>query len=871
MKQTNFCILNVGLYRTGSATLAKAAEIVGFKVHQADLDALDASALRMLLLDPQKAIWKWWTDGRGKDALVQLIMSFDFVCGGYIPWLPLLPIGAFDSFCNEMKDNGITIFLVDTKREPSSRLKSELHQWVVNDLEAKANLNDRERGDLKDLLRARARLHAMALDPHVVRTLALEEMDKWPRRLEKHLKPVGEEHKQHHHHHHHELTHVTWEDALHRAGHRNPGPRLPLEGVLLSLRIGSAFHFLVERVDLLMKDLMRDRLCNMMFILAFDQDEAGTPMAEQLMELVRKHCPVHQITSPERDPYSPFPLCHVWDEMATEAFEKGCDWVMLLDDETKIDCAYHYRAFYRSFIDISNRLNCPFGFGCPSWNGGSYKGSMMFPVIGRVHLDIYGSLIPSNRKDAFVNKDLGAYLQGIYSKFGASPVVRDARVQTQTVNSDIYHTPYVLVDADGWRDWVHEDMHLAKEYLAQYSDYNCLLIDVVVPTYRLEMEFLEGICRLKVPDRVRTTFIFVVDNPTKLMAMYEAKTCDAAAKMMEHHLAELSGNNVCVRCNPVNLGASAARNQGLDESAAEYVLFLDDDILPDGHLLFEYEKVLRKVDPTTVGLLGMVFFPRRHNLSILHAAVLMSYLVYTFEIASFPDCHVPDWGVTANLFVKRTSTRFDVSYNAGGGEDVEFCLRLAKEAGGRFLPAPNARVTHDYWPGGLSVLLPHFFRFGVGDGALFTRYREYCYRSFPNAVEFFCFFLTIWFPLWFGGLVSLAPLVLQLLGLFLVDFGVEICNVKEFEHRRKLLEYTFPTWYNVMAHCIANAYVLVFDCGRMYGSLLRGELLENICKRFKWHCERKKPDPRSNFTIGEGLKFVGFVLVSSFNMYLWTK
>jgi cellulose synthase/poly-beta-1,6-N-acetylglucosamine synthase-like glycosyltransferase len=43
-----------------------------------------------------------------------------------------------------------------------------------------------------------------------------------------------------------------------------------------------------------------------------------------------------------------------------------------------------------------------------------------------------------------------------------------------------------------------------------------------------------------------------------------------------------------MQCNAKNLGASGSRNLGLDESAAEYVLFLDDDVVPDPDLLAQY-------------------------------------------------------------------------------------------------------------------------------------------------------------------------------------------------------------------------------------------------------------------------------------------
>jgi hypothetical protein len=42
--------------------------------------------------------------------------------------------------------------------------------------------------------------------------------------------------------------------------------------------------------------------------------------------------------------------------MANEACIKGADWVVLLGDGNKIDDPYHYRAFHRAFLEISERL-----------------------------------------------------------------------------------------------------------------------------------------------------------------------------------------------------------------------------------------------------------------------------------------------------------------------------------------------------------------------------------------------------------------------------------------------------------------------------------------------------------------------------------
>jgi glycosyltransferase involved in cell wall biosynthesis len=263
-----------------------------------------------------------------------------------------------------------------------------------------------------------------------------------------------------------------------------------------------------------------------------------------------------------------------------------------------------------------------------------------------------------------------------------------------------------------------------------------ILVDVVVPSYRLNLGLLEKICSLHVPERWRTQFIIIVDNPGLLLQKVQeiaGEVCPEdvnqclmlASSQLEKYLSEKSissaygGNNVRVRTNKTNSGASASRNRGLDESAAEYVLFLDDDVIPEVTLLDEYDKYLGSLEmpedeKLLLGMVGLVKFPRHPNLQLMHAAVLMSYLTFMFEIASNPIYQHPAWGVTANLLVKRVpGLRFDTAYaKTGGGEDVDFCLRLLQ--GGYLKAAPNAVVHHPFWDGSTIQLFSHFFSLGCG-------------------------------------------------------------------------------------------------------------------------------------------------------------
>ena len=96
-------------------------------------------------------------------------------------------------------------------------------------------------------------------------------------------------------------------------------------------------------------------------------------------------------------------------------------------------------------------------------------------------------------------------------------------------------------------DWMLDDAKLVKKYLAKFTDFECVLLDVVVPTYRLDMAYLARIGCLAVPENVRTTAIVVVDNPAKLKELHGIDDIFAAALAMETQLAALTSNNIRVR------------------------------------------------------------------------------------------------------------------------------------------------------------------------------------------------------------------------------------------------------------------------------------------------------------------------------------
>jgi glycosyltransferase involved in cell wall biosynthesis len=867
---THTCIVNLGLYRTGTTTLGKAFRSLGFKVYR-EWPVLSEEQIKCFLTDPKGIVQEWWVDRGGSHFVLELINTHHLVCDGWFPLLVFLPPAEFERLRQLALKAGTCLRFVVTTRETGAIVSSELHHWIRHVLEKEAGLADKDRTNLEETLRARSILHANAVATltkyysdssdelrNLVNKLPLSQIDKWPKTLAN--LPLEGFHTSSN------LSRVeeSIKDALCAVGVQNGNPKLPVEGILVTLKLSDA-----RGLEIMLSSIEQDPLCRYLLVLALDHDEFGTEEDAALRTSLQERPRLgsfYVIRNPRREHNESFKICQVWHKMAEKAWEKGASWVVLLGDDISIECPYHYRIIYRSFLDIQ-KLGYPLWFGCPWFNDRTFPGFPTFPIVGRLHKDIFNGLIPENRRSSFCNQDLDPYLQRLYLKFGAAPLLKDAFLTNGEGGTDTSEARYRREPADGWRDWVLDDIKPIEAYLSK-NDANALskaLLDVVVPTYRLNQTALKKICSLQVPDGMITTFIIIVDNPELLLK--EWSTIPEAISNLERNLATKTSNDVRVRCNAKNVGASASRNRGIEESSAEYILFLDDDVKPEDNLLEQYHDYLTDLlltrdftEHDLVGLVGLVQFPRSPNLPLKHAAVLMSYLIFMFEIATKQQgmYREPAWGVTANLLVKRIpGLRFDTDYaKTGGGEDVDFCLRLG-ENGGRLIAAPKAKVTHDFWDGSILDLSSHFFNWAIGDSALFTRFPSHCYRSWPNVVELAFLILAPWVLCM--GIGRLHQYLLMTLCFAGVDCIVDLLNVGQFRHRCSLLQYRRPIWFLILSHILANIYVMVLETGRLKGHLKRKQL-SNIGKRFDWHCRRLN-NSWTDFRRIEAHKFILFLSV----------
>lgn len=352
------------------------------------------------------------------------------------------------------------------------------------------------------------------------------------------------------------------------------------------------------------------------------------------------------------------------------------------------------------------------------------------------------------------------------------------------------------------------------------------------------------------PDGASVRYVIVVDDPTS------AAVGDALA---------LQGPRVRVRVNKANVGASASRNRGLGEAAAEWVLFVDDDVELTAACLEAYAARVHAAGRGVCGFVGSSTLPETPR--ILHEATRMSDITFFYDL---PDWMGAPWGVTANLLVRRAGgVRFDERYaKTGGGEDVDFCVRLVAETGLPLGRAAAARVVHEWWPAadawGWVGYLGRFWSWTQGDGHLMYEHPRFVYLNAPNVVELSLPCAAWWLASLLGA-ASPSPLPTRMLAMiWLVEVGCETRRALAGPESRHLSR---PRRFGAaLLSCVVKN---VVDAGHLFFHLRRGRI-GYACHRFDWFLGGS-PGGNDACRAGERKKFMwrgafwaagGFVVVA---------
>lgn len=603
---------------------------------------------------------------------------------------------------------------------------------------------------------------------------------------------------------------------------------------------GAVQNQCIENLDMFARSLnsttWRDRneLCGTRFdvriYLAIDHDDdfllPPTPGADGRAEATLRSHGFSNIVS-LRCTHPKGHVCALWRDCARRAFQDGCDYYVLMGDDVELLDEGWMRTVDNKFAELASQCGGPKGFGCVAFTDMSFPGMPTFPVIHRTHMEIFGGeVIPKE----FINQDGDPYLFQLYRHFGTSTVV------SSRLRNSIGGTDDARYEKQGLSNWTFEPLELGKALVKKWTSTHApsvqakLSVDIVVPSYRVNLPRLSRILSLKPSSTCITMFIIIIDDPHSPFA-YE----------LEHRHAHRM--DVRIRVHKTNQGASAARNRGLRESSAEWVAFLDDDVDPSPEYLVAVERYIRE-RPDAAGFVGNAFFPPCKN--IFTTAVHLAGVTYFWDIANKLKEDIP-WGVTANLIVRRNvrdNVKFDLIFpKTGGGEDIDFCRqkrRASLERGGTgFWPAPEASVVHPWWNEGRRSYW-RFYMWSKGDGALIKMYPQLAWQdSTPNSAEL----------LFFSALLSVLGCVLRLLNLGwkasqvgLVIFGSTLIvnllhdaynHLGRHRDRTEVIKTSVGRMEWVLAVC-EGAFIRMFsEYGRLIGLLERGEWVY-IGKRFDW-------------------------------------
>lgn len=336
-------------------------------------------------------------------------------------------------------------------------------------------------------------------------------------------------------------------------------------------------------------------------------------------------------------------------------------------------------------------------------------------------------------------------------------------------------------------------------------------IDVIIPSYRLNEDFLLPILSLDKPQDCYLNYIVIADNPG-------IEISNAFSPFME------SGKLSIIK-NTNNLGAPISRNVGIDKGDSDWILFLDDDTVPNKNLIHQYVNAISNNKNEVPGFIGPTEFPPPRG--IFEEGILSSDILTFFTLSRYYDEMA--WGVTANILVKREAlngVRFSDTFpKKGGGEDIDFCLNAISGYKRRFVCVPNAKVIHPWWEGKINSY-KRFFRWAFGDSLLPIIHPEYKYYNFPNVVEAI-FIILVTYVISYTFFDFGIPFIIPVLGIF---FGETIGEWLKQAILKK--DYSFRKAFVSMTVRASN------DLGRLIGNMSR-KRLNGLFERFDYFCDGK--------------------------------
>jgi GT2 family glycosyltransferase/LPS sulfotransferase NodH len=482
--------------------------------------------------------------------------------------------------------------------------------------------------------------------------------------------------------------------------------------------------------------------------------------------------------------------------MARNAVDCGADYIVLIGDDVELLTPGWQHEVELEFTKISVQTGLPLGAACVALRDASFPAFPTFPVVSRFHLETFGELFP----DEFINQHGDPFLFELYRRFGAANFAPTGMLCNVVGGSDAAR--YRKEDSESvWHGAVlSRAVEKLQARLEPYGAVRIPCIDVVIPTFRCDPQALLRLTSISFCDdrAASLSIVVVVDRPDtpNLAELRQILTSYAPNRVVR------------VVTMPSNQGASMARNTGLAQSFGEYVVFLDDDVIPSAGLLDEYLSAILRY-PDAAGLVGATILPKAQTL--IEHAICVCRIAFFYDIALKMD--TPPWGVTANLCVSKRATNncvwFDNRFpKTGGGEDVDFCLRLKQR--GALVSVPAAKVLHPFWKRPFAQVAG----WASGDVLCLESQPGAVFRAPPNWAEIGICLLVFGYHL--EALVVVGVEFIMLL----------LSYVPETEH--------FLPWYKrAAAGALATIPPMLQDAVRLYSKLRRGQI-NQLCMLFDW-------------------------------------
>lgn len=379
-------------------------------------------------------------------------------------------------------------------------------------------------------------------------------------------------------------------------------------------------------------------------------------------------------------------------------------------------------------------------------SGYSFTNPVSVLVMHSHHLKIFPELLPQPFHDFSVApEDAFAFLRTLYYRFN----IADTLLMAPSIGRQ--HSPHRTIRYKG------EILSRCLQSLSNTHLFGPSLktVDVVVPTFRLPERVLQSITSLRTTTRTIVRFWIIVDNPKEHL-----KVLALMALLDGVHQ---NGNYIVTIVNhPENLGAARARNTGLSWSDADWIIMLDDDVDPHPRLLDAYIAAIIR-NPDARILTGVINFPKPQMIS--HHALVASGLLYFFS-ASQNIPHMP-WPITANTCVRACDNKnflfLDYFPKGGGGEDIDFGLRIKGNDPASIVSVGEAQVSHPWFGHSFKAISAHLINYMKGDSVIESMLEDKTFIVLPGWAELIalCFPFMVLFGKFSTALVWATIVVLM--------------------------------------------------------------------------------------------------------------